>query len=169
MKYFNGFSLKNEEVLFSSYLFNSESLVVGFSYGAQKAFEYAYNATHRIDRLILLSPAFFQAQKSSFIRTQLIYFDSSKESYVKQFLKNVIYPSSLDLSEYVEIGTKDELEELLNYVWDKDKLDTLLSRGVKIEVFLGEDDKIIDVKDAQNFFSKKCITYTIKNSGHILR
>ena len=41
--------------------------VAGFSYGAQQAFEYVYHATERIDRLILLSPAFFQTQKPSFV------------------------------------------------------------------------------------------------------
>ena len=62
-KYFNGFSLQNEEELFSEYLLQSELCVAGFSYGAQKAFEYVYKSKERIDRLILLSPAFFQTQK----------------------------------------------------------------------------------------------------------
>ena len=93
MIYFNGFSLQNEKELFAPYLVDSDYCVAGFSYGAQQAFEYVYHAKERIDRLILLSPAFFQTQKPSFIRTQLRYFEAGQEAYVKQFLANVSYPS----------------------------------------------------------------------------
>ena len=60
MLYFNGFSLQNEEEHFKAYLSDNDLTIAGFSYGAQKAFEYAYHSKERIDRLILLSPAFFQ-------------------------------------------------------------------------------------------------------------
>ena len=60
MRYFNGFSLSNEEKLFSDYLVDSDLCIGGFSFGALKAFEHVYNSKERIDRLILLSPAFFQ-------------------------------------------------------------------------------------------------------------
>ena len=87
--------LMREEKLFSDYLITSDLCVAGFSYGAQKAFEYVFNSKERVDRLILLSPAFFQTQKPSFVRTQLRYFQSGKEAYVVQFLKNVVYPSTI--------------------------------------------------------------------------
>ncbi len=106
MNYFHGFSLQNEEELFSQYLINSDYCVAGFSYGAQQAMEYVYHSKKRIDRLILLSPAFFQMQKPSFIRTQLRYFEAGQEAYVKQFLANVTYPSSLDLSNYLKSRDK---------------------------------------------------------------
>jgi len=168
MKYFNGFSLHNEEELFSPYLLNSEYCVAGFSHGAQQAFEYVYHSTRRIDRLILLSPAFFQTQKASFIRTQLRYFDAGQEAYVKQFLANVPYPSNLDLSNYLKVGTKEELESLLTYQWDSTKIQEVLDRGTTIEVFLGDKDKIIDAQETFNFFSPLTTTYFIKNVGHIL-
>ena len=144
MNYFNGFSLKGEEALFSSYLIESEYCVAGFSYGAQQALEYVYNSKVRIDRLILLSPAFFQTQKPSFIRTQLRYFEAGQEAYVKQFLANVTYPSVLNLSDYLKVGTTEELEALLTYIWDEEKIKKILDRGTTIEVFLGKKDKIID-------------------------
>ena len=71
MIYFNGFSLSDEVNLFTEYIDEGENCVCGFSFGAQKAFEYVYTSNERIDRLILLSPAFFQTQKDSFVRTQL--------------------------------------------------------------------------------------------------
>lgn len=169
MKYFHGFSLQNEEEIFVSYLINSNYCVAGFSYGAQQAFEYVYHTKERIDRLILLSPAFFQTQKPSFTRTQLRYFDAGKEAYIKQFLANVTYPSKVDLSSYLEVGTKEALEALLTYEWDQMKIQEVLDRGITIEVFLGESDKIINTKEALTFFSASCTTYSMKDMGHILK
>ncbi len=169
MKYFNGFSLQGEKELFAPYLINSNYCVAGFSYGAQQAFEYVYQSKVRIDRLILLSPAFFQTEKTSFIRTQLRYFDAGKEAYVKQFLANAAYPSNLDLSEYLDVGTKEELEALLSYTWDQKKIQEVLDRGTTIEVFLGEDDKIINAQKAFEFFRPLTTTYLMKSAGHILQ
>ncbi|HEY9190280.1 MAG TPA: pimelyl-ACP methyl ester esterase BioV [Sulfurovum sp.] len=169
MKYFNGFSLQGEETLFAPYFIESDYCVAGFSYGAQQAFEYAYHANKRIDRVILLSPAFFQTEKPSFVRTQLRYFDAGQEAYIKQFLANAAYPSSMDLSEYLKVGTKDELEALLSYTWDEKKIQEVLDRGTTIEVFLGEKDKIIDAQQAFEFFKPLTTTYFMKGVGHILQ
>ncbi len=169
MKYFNGFSLQGEKELFAPYLLNSDYCVAGFSYGAQQAFEYVYHATERIDRLILLSPAFFQTEKPSFIRTQLRYFEAGQEAYVKQFLANAAYPSSSDLSDYLNVGTKEELEALLSYTWDKKKIQEVMDRGTTIEVFLGEDDKIIAAQKAFDFFRPVTTTYFMKRVGHLLK
>ena len=169
MIYFNGFSLQNEKELFAPYLVDSDYCVAGFSYGAQQAFEYVYHAKERIDRLILLSPAFFQTQKPSFIRTQLRYFEAGKEEYVKQFLANVTHPSCLDLSNYLKVGTKEELEALLSYTWDNKKIQEVLDRGTTIEVFFGQDDKIIDAQQAFDFFAPLTTTYFIKRVAHVLR
>ena len=57
---------------------------------------------------------------------------------------------------------------MLEYEYDKDKIDLLLKRGVKIEVFLGERDRIIDFKEAKNFFGKFATIYQLKGRGHIL-
>lgn len=169
MKYFSGFSLEGEKNLFSEYLTECDTTVAGFSYGAQQAFEYTYASKERIDRLILLSPAFFQTQKPSFIRTQLRYFEAGQEAYVKQFLSNVSYPSIFDLSSYLKVGTKEELEALLTYIWDEDKIQEILNRGTTIEVFLGSEDKIIDSNEALTFFKTSCTTYLMKQRGHLLK
>ncbi len=169
MKYFNGFSLQGEDELFTPYLMNTDYCVAGFSYGAQQAFEFVYQDKERIDRLILLSPAFFQTQKSSFVRTQLRYFEAGQEAYVKQFLANATHPSNLDLSNYLDVGTKEELEALLSYTWDKKKIQEVLDRGTIIEVFLGSEDKIIDAQKAFDFFSPLTTTYLMKRVGHLLQ
>lgn len=169
MKYFNGFSLHGEETFFNDYLIPSDLCVAGFSYGAQQAFEYVYNTTQRVDRLILLSPAFFQTQKPSFSRMQLRYFQNGQEAYVKQFLTNVASPSPLDLTTYLSTGTQEELEALLTYSWDSEKIKEVLKRGTTIEVFLGSEDKIIDADAAFEFFSEETVTYFIKGAGHLLR
>jgi len=168
VKYFNGFSLHGEEVLFQEYLNSDANCVAGFSYGAQKAFDYVYATQERVDKLILLSPAFFQTQKPSFIRTQLHYYKVEKETYIKQFLKNVSYPSSFSLSTFLKQGTSEELESLLTYRWESEKLHDVLKRGTSIEVFLGQKDKIIDTEKAADFFTMTS-TYILKNTGHLLK
>lgn len=169
MRYFNGFSLKGEEELFSPYLLHSDFTVAGFSYGAQRAFEYLYNhPKKRIERLILLSPAFFQTQKRSFIRTQMRYYTQDSDLYINQFLSNISSPSSKDASLYLGKGDKKELEALLSYEWDREKIVEVLDRGVTIEVYLGGKDMIIDSNEAFGFFSSLTTTYLIKDAGHIL-
>jgi pimeloyl-ACP methyl ester carboxylesterase len=169
MRYFSGFSLQGEESLFQEYIVGSEFTLVGFSYGAIQAFEYALTSSERIDRLILLSPALFQTQKRSFIKTQLKYFKLDRENYIENFLKSVAYPSNIDLHPYLKIGTLEELEFLLNYRWSSEKLSKIRDRGVDIEVFIGEKDKIIDAKGAFELFSKVTTTYFLKGMGHILK
>lgn len=168
MHYFNGFSLKNEQTLFAPYLVESDYTVAGFSYGAQKALDYTYHTTQRVQRLQLFSPAFFQTEKKSFTRTQLRYFEANKEAYIEQFLSNVTYPSLHNLDVYFQLGQKEELEALLGYVWEREKLQSILNRGIEIEVFLGQKDKIINVESAFEFFSALTATYLITDVGHLL-
>jgi pimeloyl-ACP methyl ester carboxylesterase len=168
MKYFNGFALQGEEEFFKSMLPESDLTVSGFSYGSQRAFEYVYHTEERVDRLILLSPAFFQNEKKSFIKTQLRYYRADEKVYRKQFLKNVAYPSSVDLEKNLARGTVEELESLLTYVWSEDKFRELLDRGVSIEVFIGGKDKIVNTQESFDFFKKLTTTYLLKNEGHLL-
>jgi len=168
MHYFNGFSLFGEERFLSDYLVEDALCVAGFSYGAQQALEYTYASRERIDRLILLSPAFFQTEKPSFVRTQLRYFKAGREAYIKQFLANVAYPSGEDLTPLLQTGSEEALEALLSYRWESEKLEAILKRGTVIEVFLGEEDKIIDSTSAYAFFKHYAVTYWIKGAGHLL-
>ncbi|MCF6206122.1 MAG: pimelyl-ACP methyl ester esterase BioV [Sulfurovum sp.] len=169
MRYFNGFSLKGEEKFFDAWLIQSDFCVAGFSFGAQQALEHVLQSDRRVERLILLSPAFFQTQKPSFVRAQLRYFDAGRDAYISQFLQNVAYPSNIDLSPFLKEGSKEALEALLTYEWDAQKLQTIQARGTVIEVVLGGQDRIIDAKAAFDFFGPIATTYYIKDAGHLLR
>ncbi|QDF28762.1 pimelyl-ACP methyl ester esterase BioV [Halarcobacter anaerophilus] len=167
-KYFSGFCLENEKELFKEYLCEKSLCIAGFSYGAIKAFEYVYNSDTRVDLLQLFSPAFFQTMDKKTKRLQLMFFKKDKDEYIKNFLENVSFPSNIEMEKYFKEGTSLELEELLNYIWDKEKLQKLVDRGIKIEVFLGQKDKIIDSKGAKEFFKDFATVYYIKEKGHIL-
>ncbi|RLA67394.1 MAG: alpha/beta hydrolase [Epsilonproteobacteria bacterium] len=168
MPYFSGFSLAKEKELFGVYFEDNDFTIVGFSYGAQKALEYAYNNSGRIDKLILLSPAFFQNQTNGFLRAQLRYFKKDKNAYMQTFIANASYPSRIDLQPYLHMGQEEELYSLLHYVWDRKKLKILQKKGIQIEVFLGSEDKIIDTKEVLEFFKDIAMIYVVKNAGHCL-
>ncbi len=167
-KFFSGFSLNNEKELFEDYIIDNDFTVSGFSYGAIKAFEFTLNSKKRIDTLQLFSPAFFQVKDAKFKRMQLMFFKKDPKSYCDNFLENISYPSKIDTKKFFDQGTEDELDELINYKWEEKKLDEVLSRGIKIEVYLGEKDKIIDSKQALDFFRNYATVYYIKEKGHIL-
>ena len=167
-KYFSGFSLKDEKDLFNEYIIENDFTVSGFSYGAIKAFEYALNSDIRIDLLQLFSPAFFQCQDKRFKKAQMMFFKKDADTYCENFLENIAFPSKFDMNEYFEKGNIKELDELLNYNWDEEKLQKLLDKGTKIEVYLGDEDKIIDSYEAASFFRKFSTVYFMKNKGHML-
>jgi len=169
MRYFSGFSLTNEEELFREILIDSDYIFAGFSYGAILAFEEAMSSKKRVDRLILISPAFFQDRDKSFKTLQLRAWEKNQKLYLDNFLKSCTYPSNFDLRGYLKPGTKDELEFLLNYIWNKEKLSKLKQKGTVIEVFLGQKDKIVDSKKALEFFKEVGSVYFFKDAGHILR
>ncbi|RXK04646.1 hypothetical protein CRV07_10330 [Halarcobacter ebronensis] len=167
-RYFSGFCLENESELFSEYLIRNDFTITGFSYGAIKAFEYALKSTKRVDTLQLFSPAFFHNFDKKEKRLQLMFFKKNSSDYMETFLKNIAYPSNMKMYNYLKAGTYEELDELLNYTWDKEKLEMLLQRGIKIEVYLGAKDKIIDANSAKEFFKEFATVYYIKDKGHIL-
>lgn len=167
-RYFSGFCFKNDSELFSEYLIQNDFTVSGFSYGAIKAFEEVLNSKQRVDKLQLFSPAFFQTQDKKYKRMQLMFFKKDSDSYCKNFLKNVVNPTNTNIDKYFSMGTYEELEELLNYEWSEEKLQELVNRGTKIEVYLGSEDKIIDPLKAKEFFLNYSTTYYIKKKGHIL-
>ena len=167
-KYFSGFCFFDESELFDEYLEKSDFTVCGFSYGAIKAFEEVLNSNQRVDKLQLFSPAFFQTFDDKFKRMQLMFFKKDANSYCENFLKNVLNPTNKDISKYFQMGTFEELEELLNYQWSEEKLQRLVDKGTIIEVYLGEVDKIIDSQKAKEFFRNFATVYYIKEKGHLL-
>jgi len=166
--FFSGFSLNKEEKLFDEYRIKNDFTVCGFSYGAQKAFEYTLHSKVRIDKLQLFSPAFFQIKDKKYKRMQLMFFKKDSTAYCSNFLENCVKPSQIDISCYFKIGTYEQLEELLCYEWDRKKLSELKNRGVDIEIYLGQEDEIIDSLAAKEFFKEFATVYYIKNAGHIL-
>ena len=166
--YFSGFSLKDETELFYNYLINNDFTVSGFSYGAIQAFEYVCNSQKRIDRLQLFSPAFFHDKDEKYKRMQMMFFQKNSKEYANKFLMNCGFDMAKS-EKYFDLGSASQLQELLYYEWDTIKLQSLIDKGVTIEVYLGEKDKIIDAHKACEFFKEYAEVYFIKNVGHILQ
>ena len=173
MKFFSGFCLENEKEIFKDYLEDKEFVVAGFSYGAQKALDYVLNSNQRVDKLQLLSPAFFDYNEK-IIKLNLNAFKKDKNSYIKNFLtKAGIDKWRMENGEWrindnnLKIGScsEDDLYNLFTFNWEKiEKI-----KDIKIEVFLGEYDKIIALKKAYEFFKNYADVYFIKKANHFLR
>ncbi len=168
MRYFSGFCLHSESSLFDFWLEHTDYTVAGFSYGAIKAAEYVLEQKGRVERLILLSPAFFNDKDEKFKRMQLLYFKKDRQKYIKNFLSNAKAGSSLNLEPFLKEGSYEELQELLFYNWQKEKLQKISKQGTAIEVILGEKDKIINPNAAKEFFEKLATVYWIKKGNHFL-
>jgi hypothetical protein len=168
MKFFSGFCLKNEEELFKEYL-EKGLVVAGFSKGAQKALEFVLNTNERVDKLQLFSPAFFDYNEK-LISLNMSAFKKDKNSYIKNFLIKAgaeykdgsffVDGKKLELSECNE----KDLYELFTFNWGK-----IEKINIKIEVFLGEFDKITTLKKAYGFFKNYADVYYVKKANHFLR
>lgn len=169
MMFFSGFCLQNEEALFEPYLIQSDFTVAGFSYGAIKAFEYAFTCKERIDTLQLFSPAFFEDHDAKFKKLQTLSFTKNSEVYTQNFMQNCTYPSTFNVAPFFQKGSIEELHELLHYTWDKTRLRSLHERGVNIEVYVGECDTIIHALHVKDFFVECATVYYLKRVGHILQ
>jgi len=128
--YFSGFCLEGESELFSDWLVPGDFAVAGFSLGAIRAFEFTLGSESRIDRLLLFSPAFFQSRPERYLRLQLEAYARDPEGYRRTFLSRCAAPSGRDLSSYSVEGSPEELEFLLRYRWEEEKLRALRDRGV---------------------------------------
>jgi len=170
MQFFSGFSLQNDREFFEAYIKESDFCVCGFSYGAIKAFKEAkrlLKSEERVDTLQLFSPAFFQTKSQKFKRLQLMAYSKNSSSYIEQFLNSCFLPHSLKRVEH-SVHTKEELEELLYYEWSVSDLVEMTESGVVIEVYLGGNDAVIDVKGAQEFFKEVATVTYIKDANHFL-
>ena len=171
MKFYSGFSLQNEEYLFSNYISDTQYSVCGFSYGAIKAFEDVKEQLSRgirVDNLVLLSPAFFQTKSLKFKKLQLNAYKKDKDNYLRQFIDSCFIPYEKKIIEHCD-STLEELDELLNYEWLVDDLKALKNQGVRIEVYLGGEDKIIDVVGAKELFLEVATVTYVKNANHFLQ
>jgi len=171
MKFYSGFSLQNESHFFEDFIEDSLYCVCGFSYGAIKALQHTkemLQKEERVDRLQLFSPAFFQTKSQKFKRIQMLSYRANKEMYIQQFINFCFLPH-----ERKEVALKEtkaeELQELLEYKWLRSDLVMLRDAGVKIEVYLGSEDKIIDSEAAREFFLHVATVTYIKNANHFLQ
>jgi surfactin synthase thioesterase subunit len=171
MKFYSGFSLKNESYLFKDYIDSSEYCVCGFSYGAIKAFEEVKKRLelgNRVDTLQLFSPAFFQTKDEKFKRLQLLAYRKNEDIYLRQFINSCFSPHEKKIVEHTATVI-DELEKLLNYEWNSEELEKLVQAGVKLEVYIGSEDAIIDAEEAKEFFIRVATVTFIKNANHFLQ
>ena len=171
MKFYSGFSLCKENDLFETFIKTSEYTVCGFSYGAIKAFEHVkaeLGNSRRVDTLQLFSPAFFQTKSNKFKRLQTLSYTKSHEKYLAQFMNGCFSPYAHKNIQHTATSL-EELEELLYYEWNFAELQYLKDKGVIIEVYLGGEDKIIDVFGAKNFFLDVATVTYIKSANHFLQ
>ena len=171
MTFFSGFSLKNEQHLFEGFINHSEYCVCGFSYGSMKAFKHTkelLESAKRVDTLQLLSPVFFQTKSDRFKRVQMMAYKNNNQEYMKQFLDSCFDPYSQKPLEF-EKNTSKDLDELLNHEWILQEFREIVNHGVKLEVYLGGADKIIDVESAREFFKQVGTLTYVKDGNHFLQ
>lgn len=169
MLYFSGFCFEGESEIFSHLpLTQNLFTLTGFSYGAIKAYKSALQRIKegkRIQTLNLLSPAFFQTQSPAFLKAQILGFRKNPQSYIQTFLSLCGNPNA----KYFKNGTLEELEELLYFQWSENELEELVKNGVKINVFLGGEDKIISPLEAREFFLPYAKIFFYKHLNHCLK
>jgi surfactin synthase thioesterase subunit len=175
MKFFSGFGFENEKNFFAEYVEDNALTVAGFSMGACKALEYALTSERRVDKLQLFSPSFFKNDEK-FKKLQLLFFKKDKKNYINNFLENIKNPKSQryennlvrneEIDKYFnpELCSYEELKYLLYFDWNQIKE----LKNVKIEIFIGSEDKIIAVNEAVEFFRQYGEVYYLKDKGHIL-
>lgn len=168
MKFYSGFSLEEDRHFFDPFLKMSDFTVAGFSYGAIKAAQYAAQTHERVDTLQLFSPAFFQTKKESFRRLQMSGYFKDSERYLENFITSCFAPlpkSPINLGE----NSADALQELLYFEWTKELMETIRSKGTRIEVYLGLEDQVIDVEGAREFFLPYATVISIRKGNHFLQ
>lgn len=168
MKFYSGFSLREDRYFFDPFLQMSDFTVAGFSYGAIKAAQYAAEAHERIDTLQLFSPAFFQTKKESFRRLQMGGYFKDSERYLDNFITSCFAPLPTSPTHLGE-NSADELQELLYFEWTAELMEVIRSKGIRIEVYLGLQDQVIDVEGAREFFLPYATVTSIKKGNHFLQ
>ncbi|WQZ44655.1 pimelyl-ACP methyl ester esterase BioV [Helicobacter pylori] len=172
MRFFSGFGFINESVLFEEWLLKGAYDVSGFSMGAIKAIEYAYNEIlqqRRINSLLLFSPCMLAHKSLAFKRLQLSLFQKDSQSYMDNFYEEV--GLSAKMERFKKEGSLEELEFLLNYKYSYSDsiIRLLLEKGVKIEAFIGLKDRITDIQALLEFFVPLVQVWQFKDCNHLLQ
>ncbi|MGZ8547788.1 MAG: pimelyl-ACP methyl ester esterase BioV [Sulfuricurvum sp.] len=169
MTFYSGFSLLNDRPFFESFCNNSDYTVAGFSYGAIHAARHVLQSKQRIDTLQLFSPAFFQTKSESFKRLQLTGFSKSPQEYLKRFAESCFAPCEVQEVKHDWNANAEQLRELLYYEWTNVLMKSIVAKGIRIEVFLGLEDKVIDVLGARDFFLPFATVTSIRTGNHFLQ
>lgn len=169
MRFFSGFSFRDEAPRFGRFIKKGDYVVAGFSYGAVKAALYANEFSERVDTLQLFSPAFFQTRDKAFLRAQLLGYKRCESSYLKRFAQGCFAPYPVDETLLRVPTSGEELDALLTFVWTRELMESLLAKGIAIEVYLGAEDAIIDVEGARAFFVEYATVYTLNRGNHFLQ
>lgn len=167
--FYSGFSLRNDEIFFESFLKKSDYCVAGFSYGAIRAALYAAEAKNRIDTLQLFSPSFFQTKKESFRRLQMGGYLKDPDTYTEKFIESCFAPCDVGEVELDPDASEDQLRELLYFEWTSDLMGEIRAKGIRIEVYLGLEDRVIDVAGAREFFIPYATVTSIRGANHFLQ
>lgn len=168
MIFYSGFSFTEEEALFKTYLRHDAYTVAGFSYGAIKALQHVLASETRIDRLQLISPAFFNDKPEKFKRLQMMGYGKDKEAYLQAFSKLCFEPHDETAALKRSDTSSESLEELLYYAWEPKLLEAVNNKGTAIEVYLGMEDRIVNASAAAEFFQPHATVFLIKNANHFL-
>jgi pimeloyl-ACP methyl ester carboxylesterase len=168
MPFYSGFCLRNESGFFAPWLKEGAYGVAGFSYGAIKAVRHALESGTRIDTLQLFSPAYFCDKSEGFKRLQLKGYRRDGAAYRSRFIESCFAPYGVQDVDVADDG-EAALEELLTYDWPESALRTLRDRGMRIEVYLGERDAVIDADAAREYFRSYATVFYIKNANHFLQ
>jgi len=168
MHFYSGYCLRNDSAFFAAWLKETEYAVAGFSYGAIKALRHAYESKTRIDTLQLFSPAFFCNKNEGFKRLQLKGYRADSVLYRSRFIENCFAPYPMHAVKVVDDG-EAALEELLTFEWPEKMLRSLQERGVKIEIYLGSRDAVVDAEAALQYFRPYATVHYIKNANHFLQ
>lgn len=166
MKFFSGFGFSGEDELFEELLDSSEYAVAGFSFGAQKALQEALNLK-RVQKLTLISPGVFTHLSYEEKRKQIELFRAKKEVYLSMFYKKC--GAKDEHQKYFKNPSLKELEELFSYEWKESDLSSICKKGCKIEVYIGDRDKIVDIEGIKRLFMPYSTLYIHHGVGHILK
>lgn len=165
--FYSGFCLSGEEGLFDEFLPSFGEYAAGFSYGSIAALKFAAQ-NKDVTKLILLSPAYYTHKDADFKEAQIAAFEADPELYRLKLLKK----SGLREDEgerYGIPGTSAQLRELLYFDWGDSEIASVVDKGVKIEVFIGGGDRVVEPEASAEFFRRYGSVYYLKNKNHILR
>lgn len=169
MIFHSGFSLRNDHLFFEGFLKKSAYCVAGFSYGAIHAALFAADSDERIDTLQLFSPAFFQTQKESFKRLQVAGYLKDNVLYTEKFIESCFAPCPVGEVELDSDASEEQLRELLYFEWTSDLMSAIRAKGIRTEVYLGLEDRVIDVAGAREFFIPYATVTSIRGANHFLQ